>query len=121
MQRYFTTPALLLALAAVAALGALALRGHLRRRRQLAALGPVPVADAGGRGPRAAAWALGLALVAVGASGPRWGLGPPPPTAPGRDVVLVVDLSRSMTATDALPTRLGRAKQALATFVDAVQ
>ncbi|MFO0808700.1 MAG: VWA domain-containing protein [Gemmataceae bacterium] len=121
MLSYFTTPALLLALAVVAALGALAFRAHRRRRRTLAALGPVPVARAGGRVRRGVAWALGLSLVAAGAAGPRWGLGPPPPTAPGRDVILVLDLSRSMMAADALPTRLGRAKQALGSFIDAVQ
>ena len=74
-----------------------------------------------GRWRSAVGWTLGLALLAVGAAGPHWGLGPPPPTAPGRDIVVVLDLSRSMLAQDALPSRLGKAKDALREFADAVQ
>src|SRR5207247_3995198 len=64
---------------------------------------------------------LALALLVVGAAGPRWGMGAPPPVAPGRDIVVILDLSRSMSARDALPSRLGKAKGALAELADAVQ
>ena len=49
-----------------------------------------------GVGFRSLAW-LGLVL---GVSGPRWGPGEPDGVAFGRDIVLVVDLSRSMLADD---------------------
>ena len=55
------------------------------------------------------------------AAGPHWGLGPPPPTAPGRDIVVVLDLSRSMWATDALPNRFEMARQALRDLAGAVE
>src|SRR5436305_256465 len=103
--RYFATPVLLAALAVLPALGLLALLARRRRRRRLAQLGP-PLLLAGqverppGGWRAGVGWALGLALLAVGAAGPRWGLGPPPPTAPGRDLVVVLDLSRSMLARD---------------------
>src|SRR5437763_1263518 len=122
----FTDPVLLAALAVPPALGLLALLARRRRRRLLARLG-LPGAVAAhverppGRWRIGAGWGLGLAALTVGAAGPRWGSGPPPPTAPGRDVVVVLDLSRSMLACDALPSRLGRAKDALREFAAAVQ
>src|SRR2546423_762369 len=107
--------------------GARPARGAGRRGRPgLARLGP-PGVIAGqverppGRWRTGVGWALGLAVLAAGTAGPHWGLGPPPPTAPGRDVVVVLDLSRSMLAQDALPSRLGRAKDALRELADAVQ
>ncbi len=126
LDRYFTSPALLTALAVLPVLGLLALLARRRRRRQLARVGPPLLL--GGQVERPAGgwragvgWTLGLALLTVGAAGPHWGLGPPPPTAPGRDIVVVLDLSRSMLARDALPNRLGKAKEALQAFADAVQ
>ena len=126
LLHYFTTPALLWTLAALPALGLLAFASHRRRRTLIERLGP-PGVIAGqverpaGLWRSAVGWTLGLALLAVGAAGPHWGLGPPPPTAPGRDIVVVLDLSRSMLARDALPSRLGKAKEALREFADAVQ
>jgi Ca-activated chloride channel family protein len=126
LPRFFTAPALLAALAVLPALGVLALVARRRGRRRLARLGP-PAALAAqverppGRWRVGLGWGLGLAFLAFGAAGPRWGQGPPPPTAPGRDIVVLLDLSRSMLARDALPSRLGRAKEALAAFADAVQ
>jgi Ca-activated chloride channel family protein len=122
----FTTPALLAGLAVLPLLGLMAFVARRRRQRLLTRLG-LPgavlahVERPPGRWRAAISWGLGLACLAVGAAGPRWGSGPPPPTAPGRDIVVVVDLSRSMLATDALPNRLGRARQALHEFANAVQ
>jgi Ca-activated chloride channel family protein len=126
LMRFFTTPVLLAALAALPALGLLALLARRGRRRLLARLGLPGAVGAHvdrprGRWRAGVGWALGLAALAVGAAGPRWGSGPPPPTAPGRDIAVVLDLSRSMLARDALPSRLGRAKEALRQFADAVQ
>jgi Ca-activated chloride channel family protein len=126
MTRFFTTPALLWSLGAFPALGLLLFVARRRRRTLLARIGP-PGVIAGqverpaGRWRVAFGWTLGLAALAVATAGPHWGLGPPPPTAPGRDIVVVLDLSRSMLAQDALPSRLGKAKEALREFADAVQ
>ncbi|MEO8942382.1 MAG: VWA domain-containing protein [Isosphaeraceae bacterium] len=43
---------------------------------------------------------------------PRWGLLPVSPLPPGQDVVIVIDVSRSMGAEDAVPNRLGAAVDA---------
>jgi Ca-activated chloride channel family protein len=124
--RYFTTPAFLWILATLPALAVLVYVSRRRRRTLLARIGP-PGVIAGqierpaGQWRSGLGWTLGLALLAVGAAGPHWGLGPPPPTAPGRDIVVVLDLSRSMLARDALPSRLGKAQAALREFADAVQ
>src|SRR4051794_27066408 len=126
LTRHLTTPVLLWSLAILPALAMLALWTRRKRRILLARLGPPGVVASQierppGRWRIGIGWTLGLAGLAVGAAGPRWGLGPPPPTAPGRDVVVVVDVSRSMLARDALPSRLGRAQDALREFADAVQ
>lgn len=46
---------------------------------------------------------LAWTLLVIGAAGPRWGPGGDPGVAVGRDVVVVIDLSRSMLANDAAP------------------
>ena len=124
LSRFFTTPALLWSLATLPALGLLLLIARRRKRTLLARLGP-PGVIAGqierppGRWRAAVGWTLGLGLLAAAIAGPHWGLGPPPPTAPGRDIVVVLDLSRSMLAQDALPSRLGRSKDGLVEFAGA--
>lgn len=60
-------------------------------------------------------------LLVVASAGPRWGYDPEPETAAGRDIVVLLDVSRSMNAEDVLPSRLDRAKQALGALADAVQ
>lgn len=62
---------------------------------------------------RSICFALGAALLVVGTAGPRWGSAEETTGLPGRDLVVVLDLSRSMLAQDVLPNRLGRAQQAL--------
>jgi Ca-activated chloride channel family protein len=122
---FFANPALLAALAVLPTLGVLALFAQMRRRRALARVGPPFALTLLVEHPRRrlAPILLGLALTLIvfGAAGPRWGTGVPPPVAPGRDVVVVLDLSRSMSARDALPSRLGKAKAALAELAGAVQ
>jgi Ca-activated chloride channel family protein len=122
---WFANPAVLAALAVLPALGLLALVGRVKRRRALARIGPPFALAQLVEHPRRR-WTpilIGLAvtLIVVGAAGPRWGMGAPPPVAPGRDIVVVLDLSRSMLARDTLPSRLGKAKEALAELADAVQ
>lgn len=54
---------------------------------------------------------LGAVLLTVAAlAKPRYGFREETVTTKGRDVILAVDVSRSMLATDTAPTRLGRAK-----------
>jgi Ca-activated chloride channel family protein len=95
------------------------LLGWERRRRhaRLAALGEralvarlVPPGALKAR--RARAWRIGsaAAFVAIAWWGPSWGADRRPRETEGADVVLVVDVSRSMLATDEAPTRLDRAR-----------
>jgi Ca-activated chloride channel family protein len=96
-----------------------------RRRQALAWLGSLPVLrtlvaeQALLRRLRASSAALGLSLLVTGIAGPQWGRDWEQPAAPGRDLVVVLDLSRSMLAE--APNRLERAKTALLDLVDTVQ
>ncbi|MCS6851385.1 MAG: VWA domain-containing protein [Gemmataceae bacterium] len=65
-------------------------------------------------------WGAATAVL-LGLAGPRWGQEAQPATAPGRDLVIFLDLSRSMLADDVPPHRLGRAKAALAHLVDTIE
>lgn len=56
---------------------------------------------------------LGMALVIVALSGPAWNLTTKTVHRRGRDVVFVLDVSRSMLAEDLSPNRLERAKLAI--------
>lgn len=71
------------------------------RRRRLLDFG-VGAAVARARSPKLAGalFSLGYVALAVGAAGPRWGVGPAEDAAPGRDIVVVLDMSRSMSAED---------------------
>jgi Ca-activated chloride channel homolog len=57
----------------------------------------------------AAAVGLSAALAAVGLSGPRWGEERIVTETRGLNLVIAIDISRSMLAEDAKPSRLGRA------------
>jgi Ca-activated chloride channel family protein len=95
-------------------LGVFALR---RRNRALARLGNHPalellVAERGWvRLLRGFLASLGLTLLVVGMAGPQWGRDWTQATAPGRDLVVILDLSQSMFAEQ--PSRLHRAKTGL--------
>jgi Ca-activated chloride channel family protein len=68
---------------------------------------------------------VGLAAVVLGIAGPNWGHDDRPETALSRDVVIALDMSRSMLAEDVLgksaPNRLGRARDALVDLADALE
>jgi Ca-activated chloride channel family protein len=121
MTGLFANPELLWVLTLVPLLALLGWHGRRRRRETLARLGTLTVIPRGRPTWQGLGWALAVGLLIVAAAGPRWGIGPPPPTLPGCDAMLVVDLSRSMLANDALPSRLERAKSALGDLVDTVQ
>lgn len=127
VRHWFAQP---LALGLLAMLPALALlSGHAarHRRRALERLGVWPwhadlvLLRPGRRRVQTACLLAGLGLLAVAAAGPRWGREWARAAAPVRDLVVVLDLSRSMLARDTLPSRLGRAKQALVELADAIQ
>jgi Ca-activated chloride channel family protein len=62
-----------------------------------------------------------ILLMTLGIAGPQWGELDAPATAEGRDIAVVLDVSRSMQAQDALgkssPNRLGLAKDAVLDLV----
>jgi Ca-activated chloride channel family protein len=65
---------------------------------------------------------VGVALMLVGAAGPRWGRDPALAVAPGRDILIVLDISRSMLAEDRPPrSRLTRAKTEVLALVAQLQ
>ena len=73
-----------------------------------------------GRGPlRAVLLWLGLVLGVVAAAQPRWGSGETVRSATGADVLVLIDCSRSMEATDLFPTRLEVARRKAIALLDA--
>ena len=62
----------------------------------------------------------GMACLVLALAQPRWGRLASPPLPPGHDVVLAVDVSRSMGAEDAVPNRLGVAVEAAESLVKAL-
>lgn len=102
------------ALMAVAAWAAWGSRLRLRRWRELGQSGRPPGTRAG--------WRLVAAvLVVLALAQPRWGRFVPPWVVRGRDVVVAVDVSRSMAAEDAVPDRLGVAVAAASSLVDSTR
>jgi Ca-activated chloride channel family protein len=108
-------PEWLWSLAALPLLGLWAWLGARRRARDWQALGQ------GGRPARdgSALWLAAASCLALALAGPRWGRSDRPVT-PGHDVVLAVDVSRSMGAEDAVPDRLGAAVAAARSLVAAL-
>jgi Ca-activated chloride channel family protein len=120
----FAHPWLLWSLAALLLLGLLAIWNRHRRRRLLARFGTLPILDAhlsGRRRPRLRGLylLLGLTLLGLGAAGPQWGRDWSQSAAPGRDLVVVLDCSRSMFAET--PSRLERAQRALLDLAAAIE
>ena len=93
-------------------------RSRRHREQRLARLGAldvvrrlVPASALAGSGWRAARLALAAALAGIAFAGPRWGFERTTVTSSGVDLVLAVDASLSMLATDEKPSRLERVKQ----------
>lgn len=103
----FVHPQRLIGLVGVALLAIVWLLGGRRRARERRAYG-LP-----GLGSGRLVWSLlGLVFLGLAIAQPRWGLAGPPPPIPGHDLVLAIDVSRSMAAEDCLPDRLGVAVEA---------
>jgi Ca-activated chloride channel family protein len=102
----FARPAALWLLLLIPLLGLLNRWAARRRRQAVAAIGR-PAAVAGqlthprpGRAWLGLAYPLAWVLLVLGVAGPRWGKSDEPGVAVGRDLVIVIDLSRSMLASD---------------------
>jgi Ca-activated chloride channel homolog len=111
----FVHPERLWLLTIWASLALWAIWARWRRRRGWKALAQR------GRPPREGAlwWLVAIAGLMVALAQPKWGrLGPS--LAPGHDVVLLVDVSRSMGAEDAVPNRLAVAVEYAIKLVDAL-
>jgi Ca-activated chloride channel family protein len=105
---------LLPALVAIAALARWWWGRRLARRMASAGVGVPHLTLAVGRRRerlRALMLWLGLALVAIAATGPRWGATPEIRRQTGADLLLLLDCSRSMLATDLYPTRIEAARR----------
>lgn len=105
---------LLVPLAAVLAL--LALRRERRLRLLLDDAAAARLAPGRRRArawAKAALWFVAFALVAAGLARPRWGIRWQESRGRGLDIVVVLDASDSMRATDVAPDRLQRAKWAV--------
>ena len=104
----FAHPGRLWLLVAAVPMAAWVAWGARRRVREWSALGQ------SGRPPGDGSWAwlASMILVVLALGQPRWGrvFGPDVPA--GHDLILVVDVSRSMAAEDAVPDRLGLAIEA---------
>jgi Ca-activated chloride channel homolog len=113
----FADPALLAAGLLVAA--ALAWAAVVAARRRSAALAAAGVAAAGrGRGRAAGVWCTiaGVAVLAIAVAGPAASV---PVSHASGTVILAMDVSGSMAATDVPPDRLDAAKQAAVSFINA--
>ncbi len=107
-------PAWLLALWPLPFFGAAAALARRRRARRLALLGPRAAATAR-RGDRRFAVQLslclaGFAFAAFALARPWWGQRDEETFVSSRNVIVLLDVSRSMLARDVRPSRLGRAK-----------
>jgi Ca-activated chloride channel family protein len=115
----FAHPWVFTLLGLVPFLGVAAFLARRRGRRVLASFGssalwkPLVSRRRGVRTLQVSCLTFGILLLVAGSAGPHWGFDWDQPAAPGRDVVAVLDMSRSMLARDVLPNRFERAKQAL--------
>src|SRR5262245_24644669 len=124
MHHWFSTPFALWLLLTLPVLALLGWLGQRRRARAVARLGSTPgvglmlaVRDPWA-GIRGVCLSSGIALLVVGVAGPQWGR-EWVQAAAGRDVVVVLDMSRSMLAEQ--PSRFERAKAALVDLSREVQ
>ena len=88
-------------------------------RRRAAALASAGVATGGrGRGRLGGVWftIAGVAVLAIAVAGPAASV---PVSRASGTVILAMDVSGSMTATDVAPSRLGAAQRAALSFIDA--
>jgi Ca-activated chloride channel homolog len=117
LRHWFAQPWALTLLALLPGVWAFLLWNAERRRQALARFGsvmaiePLLTVRRGIGALRAALLLLGLLFLGFGVAGPQWGRDWEQTAAPGRDLVVVLDCSRSMFAEN--PSRFERARKAL--------
>ena len=125
LQHWFAYPPALTLLLSLPLLGNLALLAWLARRRGwrmlggLAALQTLSTRRPGRRMLRGFLTALGLLLVGIAAAGPQWGPHETEVKGAARDLVVVLDVSRSMLAE--VPSRQLRGRRILADLANTLQ
>ena len=126
VRNVFTEPWVLWLLAAFPVLTIVQLIFTWRRRRLLDRIG-TPRALFGLMPPRprsrwltAFAVTTAFSLLIAGTAAPHWGRDARPEVVAGRDIVILLDMSGSMRATDAPPSRFERARQSLLDLADAI-
>lgn len=124
-MRWFAHPWALWLLLALPALSSLLAWAAWRRRQALARLGtPFLIERLVRARPRVRRWQslltlLGVCALILGVAGPRWGAAAKPDLLGGRDLVIVLDLSRSMLAEQ--PSRLELAQRSLHDLADTLE
>ncbi len=120
----FAHPWVLSLLFVMPALTIVQLLAAWRNRRLLRKLGDLLTLLSQLPTPRRFTWlsaflfGLGITALLMGAAGPRWGQDEKPSVVPGRDLVVLLDMSNSMRATDAPPDRFHRAVAAVKSIAD---
>lgn len=74
--------------------------------------------SSGERWGRFVRWSLLWLLAVLALAGPRWDFTDMRLFRPGSDLVILLDISRSMQVTDVQPSRLGRARQEIFDLID---
>ncbi|WP_422930503.1 VWA domain-containing protein [Singulisphaera sp. PoT] len=116
MLSLFAHPNRLWLLAFVPFLLVTVLRARQRRARAWKALGQ----DGRLTGDGGWGWAVAIIFLLLALAQPRWGNTGATNLPPGHDIVIVVDVSRSMGAEDAVPNRLGVAIESAESLVNAL-
>ncbi len=125
LERWFLHPELLLLLLAVPVVLFLKTRAKAHRLARVVAITgghELALVDRQRRRWLDLGMLMALVLIIVGSAGPRLGRDPEVPPGLGRDIVVALDVSRSMLAEDAVGiSRLERAKERLFALVDHLQ
>lgn len=118
-MRFFAYPELLV-LVALVPLAAFAWAFLRARREKALSKIALAVPRAGAPGLQLALVTLGLALVFFAAARPRWGHSSQKLLSHSRNLVVAIDVSRSMLAEDVMPNRLARVKADVADLIDSL-
>ena len=119
MPVHFYNPNAFLWLWLVPAAAGLFIYAAVKRRQAIRAFGTGATFIS--RKREAAGGCLALALVVIALARPAWNLQQTAVKRTGRDVVFVLDVSKSMLAEDLAPNRLERAKLAIADVIDTLR